>query len=52
MKDISFVLLGISIGINLTNYLGVEVLDSNVGIMLFFLAGLIRLGNPFKWFKK
>ena len=28
--------MGISVGINLTNILGVEVLDVNIGIMLFF----------------
>ena len=52
MKDISHALLGISIGINLTNYFGVQVLDFTVGTILFFLAGLLNLGNPFKWFKK
>tara|TARA_B100000609_G_C16957462_1_gene302248 strand:- start:234 stop:392 length:159 start_codon:yes stop_codon:yes gene_type:complete len=52
MKDISYALLGISIGINLTNYFGVEVLDFTFGIILFFLAGLLNLGNPLKWFNK
>ena len=52
MKQFSTVLLGVSIGINLTNYFGVEIIDSSVGVMLFFLAGLLGLGNPLKWFKK
>ena len=52
MKDISYALLGISIGINLTNYFGVQVLHFTVGTIIFFLAGLLNLGNPFKWFKK
>ena len=52
MKDISYALLGISIGINLTNYFGVQVLDFTVGTIIFFLAGLLNLGNPFEWFKK
>tara|TARA_Y100000741_G_scaffold175813_1_gene133416 strand:+ start:390 stop:548 length:159 start_codon:yes stop_codon:yes gene_type:complete len=52
MKEFSIVLLGVSIGINLTNYFGVEIIDSYVGVMLFFLAGLLNLGNPLKWFKK
>ena len=52
MKEFSTVLLGVSIGINLTNYFGVEVLDSTVGLILFCLAGLLNLGNPLKWFKK
>ena len=33
--------MGISVGINLTNILGVEVLDVNIGIMLFFVGLLI-----------
>ncbi len=52
MKEFSTVLLGVSIGINLTNYFGVQVLDFTVGTILFCLAGLLNLGNPLKWFKK
>ena len=52
MKEFSPVLLGVSIGINITNYFGVEVLDSTVGLILFCIAGLLNLGNPLKWFKK
>ena len=52
MKEFSTVLLGVSIGINITNYFGVEVLDSTVGLILFCIAGLLNLGNPLKWFKK
>tara|TARA_B100001142_G_scaffold9453_1_gene9163 strand:- start:12 stop:170 length:159 start_codon:yes stop_codon:yes gene_type:complete len=52
MKQFSTVLLGVSIGINLTNYFGVDVLDSSVGLITFCLAGLLNLGNPLKWFKK
>ena len=33
--------MGISVGINLTNILGVEVLDVNIGIMLFFVGLLV-----------
>jgi len=51
MKEITNVLLGVSIGINLTNYFGVETLDFTIGIILFFVAGLMGLGNPLKLFK-
>ena len=33
--------MGISVGINLTNILGVEVLDVNIGIILFFIGLLV-----------
>ena len=33
--------MGISVGINLTNILGVEVLDVNIGIILFFVGLLV-----------
>ena len=52
MKQFSTVLLGVSIGINITNYFGVDVLDSTVGLITFCLAGLLNLGNPLKGFKK
>ena len=33
--------MGISVGINLTNILGVEVLNVNIGIILFFVGLLV-----------
>ena len=33
--------MGISVGINLTNILGVELLDVNIGIILFFVGLLV-----------
>ena len=33
--------MGISVGINLANIIGVEVLDVNIGIMLFFVGLLV-----------
>ncbi|GIR72636.1 MAG: hypothetical protein CM15mP75_1480 [Flammeovirgaceae bacterium] len=37
MKYIGVFIMGISVGINLTNILGVEVLNVNIGIILFLL---------------
>ena len=33
--------MGLSVGINLTNILGGEVLDVNIGIILFFVGLLV-----------
>ena len=41
MKYLGVFIMGISVGINLTNILGVEVLDVNIGIMLFFVGLLV-----------
>tara|TARA_B100000927_G_C16085515_1_gene316969 strand:+ start:287 stop:445 length:159 start_codon:yes stop_codon:yes gene_type:complete len=52
MKQLSNVLLGVSMGIFLTSIFGDEVLDYTIGLIIFCLAGLLGLGNPLKWFKK
>ena len=33
--------MGISVGVNLSNILGVDILDYNIGIMLFFIGLLV-----------
>ena len=50
MKKISIFLIGISIGINLSVILGNEVLDYQIGLLIF-IVGLI-VGEYPKWFKK
>ena len=50
MKPISNFVLGISVGVNLSNILGLEILNYTIGLLLFFVALII--GEIPKWLKK
>tara|TARA_B100000035_G_scaffold199626_1_gene170627 strand:- start:425 stop:580 length:156 start_codon:yes stop_codon:yes gene_type:complete len=50
MKSISIFVLGISVGVNLSNILGLEILNYTIGLLLFFVALII--GEIPKWLKK
>ena len=50
MKFLATFVIGISVGVNLSNILGLEILNYNIGLLLFG-AGLI-IGEIPKWLKK
>ena len=50
MKFLATFVIGISVGVNLSNILGLEILNYTIGLLLFF-AGLI-IGEIPKWLKK
>ena len=50
MKFLATFVIGISVGVNLSNILGLEMLNYPIGLLLF-CAGLI-IGEIPKWLKK
>lgn len=50
MKFLATFVIGISVGVNLSNILGLKILNYTIGLLLFF-AGLI-IGEIPKWLKK
>ena len=50
MKFLATFVIGISVGVNLSNILGLEILNYTIGLLLFFV-GLI-IGEIPKWLKK
>ena len=50
MKFFATFVIGISVGVNLSNILGLEILNYTIGLLLF-CAGLI-IGEIPKWLKK
>ena len=50
MKNISIFIMGISVGVNLSNILGLNILNYTIGLLLFF-GGLV-IGEIPKWLKK
>ena len=50
MKSLATFVIGISVGVNLSNILGLEILNYTIGLLIF-IAGLI-IGEIPKWLKK